>query len=266
MSKTLSAKNTKPRQGTVLEVLFSPAEFERLEGRDLSQTTCVVFDILRATSSMVTALANGAEAIIPVQEIAEALALRRDQPDLLLAGERDGVRILSHLTGSISFDLGNSPREFAREKIGGRTVVMTTTNGTRALRACSRAKKLLLGSFLNLSATAEVLQREAPGELLLVCSGTFEEAAYEDVLGAGALCDLLRPSYSAGDLSDSAQIALRLFLPEATELYAAVAGSRNGRRLLARKDLCEDVPFCLQRDRFDLVAELGKDGAIRCKR
>jgi phosphosulfolactate phosphohydrolase-like enzyme len=106
----------------------------------------------------------------------------------------------------------------------------------------------------------------APERLLLVCSGTFEEAAYEDVLGAGALCDLLWPSYGAGVMSDSAQIARRLFLLEATDLSTAVARSRNGRRLLVHQELREDVPFCLQRDLFNLVAELGKDGAVRCKR
>src|SRR5262245_5539783 len=100
-----------------LEVILSPAEFALLQQRDLSQAVCVVFDVLRATTSMITALANGAEAIIPVAEIAEALALRQKNPKLLLAGERDGVRIRAELTGSLDFDLGNSPREFTAEKV-----------------------------------------------------------------------------------------------------------------------------------------------------
>src|SRR2546422_11748827 len=95
-----------------LEVLFAPAEFAALHQRDLSETACVVFDVLRATSTMVTALANGAAAIIPVAGIPEALAIRQRQPEVLLAGERDGLRIQADLTGSIAFDLGNSPREF----------------------------------------------------------------------------------------------------------------------------------------------------------
>src|SRR6478735_9120305 len=96
---------------TWIDVLFAPAEFAALGGRDLSGTVCVVFDVLRATSSMVTALANGASAIVPVSEISEALAARRDRPDLLLAGERGGVRIPANLTGGIPFNLGNSPLE-----------------------------------------------------------------------------------------------------------------------------------------------------------
>src|SRR5215211_2708797 len=141
-----------------LEVILTPAEFGPLRQRDLSQTVCVVFDILRATTSMITALANGADSIIPVEQISEALELRRQRPELLLAGERDGVRIRSNLTGGIDFDLGNSPREFTSERVQGRSIVMTTTNGTRALRACAAAQVVLIGSFLNLRAITNWLR------------------------------------------------------------------------------------------------------------
>src|SRR5262249_18700665 len=161
----------------MLEVLFTPAEFAALAERDLSQTVCVVFDILRATSSMITALANGALAIVPVLEISDALALRERQHDSLLAGERNGLRIGRELTGSIEFDLGNSPREFTRENVHGKTIVMTTTNGTRALRACAGASKTFVGSFLNLKSLGASLQAIRPTTLLVVCSGTQEEAS-----------------------------------------------------------------------------------------
>src|ERR1043165_3076032 len=120
-----------PTERTI-EVLFTPAEFETLRTRDLSETTCVVFDVLRATSSMVTALANGAEAIMPVEEISEALAIKADDPSVLLAGERHGVRIEGTLSGGVRFDFGNSPREFTADKVRGKRIVTTTTNGTRA--------------------------------------------------------------------------------------------------------------------------------------
>ncbi len=252
-----------PIKEKTLEVSFTPADFASWEGRDLSETVCVVFDVLRATSSMITALANGARVIFPVAEISDALDMRRQHPDILLAGERDGVRILSKLTGAISFDLGNSPREFTAEAVRGRAIAMTTTNGTRALRACERAWSILIGSFLNLGAIAHLLQRESPRHLLLVCSGTFEQVAYEDVLAAGALCDLLWNSYSDATIADSAEMALRLFRLEQTDLSKAIASSRNGKRLLANRDLSADVPFCLQRDRFNLLAELSGDGGIR---
>ena len=250
---------------TTIEVLFAPAEYALLDRRDLRQTVCVVFDVLRATSTMVTALGNGATAIVPIAEIAEALSIRQRQPEVLLAGERDGLRIEGHLTGGIAFDLGNSPREFTAARVGGRTIATTTTNGTRALQACAPAATVLLGSFLNLRATAELIEQQGTLHLLLVCSGTLDQAAYEDVLGAGALCDLLWPKYCGGMVADSAQIARRLFLLEQKDLLAAVSQSRNGRRLMAHPDLSEDVSFCTQRDVFRLVAELGKDGLVRIR-
>ena len=239
---------------TTLEVLFAPAEYALMNQRDLRETVCVVFDVLRATSTMVTALGNGATAIVPVAEIADALALRKRQPGLLLAGERDGLRIEGHLTGGVPFDLGNSPREFTAARVGGRTIVMTTTNGTRALRACAPAAAVLLGSFLNLRATMEFIEQQSAHHLLLVCSGTLDQASYEDVLGAGALCDLLWPKYGSGAVTDSGQIARRLFHLEQSHLLDAVKQSRNGRRLTSHSELREDVPFCLQRDLFRLAA------------
>ncbi len=248
---------------THLEVLFTPADFTALAQRDLRDSVCVVFDVLRATSSMLTALGNGAAGVIPVGEISEALALRRQRPDVLLAGERDGLRIRRELTGSIDFDLGNSPREFTRAAVAGRTIVMTTTNGTRALRACAGARAVLIASFLNLPALTRWIAAERPHSLLLVCSGTHEEASYEDTLGAGALCDRIWPQYSPGRVADSAAIARHVFQLAAPDLLAAMAHARNGRRLLALPDLRGDVPLCLEIGAHDLLAELNGDGVVR---
>ena len=249
-----------------LEVLFTPADFAALKQRDLSQTVCVVFDVLRATSSMVTALNQGAAAILPVEEIPEALAAKAKEPGILLAGERDGVRIRADLAGGVDFDLGNSPREFTREAVCGKTIAMSTTNGTRALRACAGARQVFVASFLNLGATAERLLKAPPSSLLLVCSGTFEQAAYEDVLGAGALCDRVWPDYQDGRIADSAIIARQIYRLESGDLLAAMGRARNGRRLLSRPDLSDDVAFCAQRDAFAIVAELGADGRVRLAR
>ncbi len=248
---------------TSLEVLFTPAEVAALARRDLSRTFCVVFDVLRATTTMVTALANGAAAILPVEEIGDAMAARQRWPEALLAGEREGVRIDAELTGSRAFDLGNSPREFTRDRVAGRIIIMTTTNGTRALRGCVAAQTVLAGSFLNLEATAQYIERLNPPGLLLVCSGTLDQASYEDVLGAGALCERLWATYSGGRVADSAHIARRLYLAECADLMAAMTQSRNGRRLLAHPDLRDDVPFCLQRDTLALVARQDAEGLVR---
>jgi len=246
-----------------LEVLFTPADFAALKSRKLDDTLCVVFDIFRATSSMVTALANGAEAIIPVGEIPEALAIKRQSPAVLLAGERDGVRINALLTGGTNFDLGNSPREFTKEKIAGKTIVMTTTNGTRALCSCTRANAVLIGSFLNLQATADFILQAAPENLLLICSGTYDQAAYEDALGAGALCELLRNHLGQTQVSDSAKMAAELYSIAKKDLLTAASSSRNGMRLGALPELREDVPFCMQRDIFNFAAMLNQDGKVK---
>jgi len=246
-----------------LEVLFTPADFAALSQRDLSKTVCVVFDVLRATSTMITALGNGAAGLLPVLEIKEALAAGATHPGALLAGERDGLRISAGLSGGVEFDLGNSPREFTPAVVKGRSIIITTTNGTRALRACVGARLTLAASFLNLGATADAVRQAAPAELVLVCSGTLEQAAYEDVLGAGALAQLLWDRCRKHQIADSAQIARRIFLDYADNPVNSLAQSRNAQRLLSRPELADDVPFCFQRNAIPLVARLGPDGWVR---
>jgi 2-phosphosulfolactate phosphatase len=245
-----------------LHVILTPAELPALAGRDLRGTACVVFDILRATSTFVTALHHGATAIVPVSEIAEAVARRKKQPDVLLAGERNGVRISAALTGEMDFDLGNSPREFTPEKVHGKTIVSTTTNGTRALRACAQAKTVLAASFLNLAATADFLRGQQ--EIILVCSGTGTGTALEDVLAAGALVEkFMNGNAPRPALSDAAEIARQTFARMETDLAPAIGSSQNGRRLRAIPGLCADVAFCAQRDVFNLVAAMDAEGRLR---
>ena len=241
-----------------IETILTPAELPALARRDLRRATCVVFDILRATSTFVTALQNGAQAVIPVGEISVAVARRQQQPGVLLAGERDGVRIMAAQSGGVDFDLGNSPREFSPENVRDKIIVSTTTNGTRALRACAGAKATIAGSFLNLAATAKFLNLSPPEELLLVCAGTGQELALEDVLAAGALAELVR-----GDFTDSTQMAARTFHSAKADRPATLAGSQNGRRLLAIPGLRADVAFCAQLDVIKLVAVMDRSGAIQ---
>lgn len=251
---------------TRIEVLFSPAEFEALPRRDLSETICVVFDVLRATSSIVTALAHGAKGVMPVATIEEAVREKEKDPGILLAGERDGFRITSKLTGSVDFDFGNSPREFATApptRLHGKSIVMTTTNGTRALKACIGAREIVVGSFLNLSQVAEYLRTREVNDLLLVCSGTNEEASYEDLLGAGALASALWEHFCDGHVADSAQIAKNTFVAARHDLLAAMEFARNGRRLLAIPELRDDVPFCFQRDASPLIATMNRSFMIQ---
>jgi len=245
-----------------IETILTPVGLPALAQRDLRATACVVFDVLRATSTFVTALQNGAKEIIPVSEISEALQIKKTRPDVLLAGERKGVKIRAD---GIDFDLGNSPREFVPEKIRGKTIVSTTTNGTRALRACAGAKSVLASSFLNLSATAEFLRQKKFQSILLVCAGTGENPADEDIIAAGALVDALLPGKDTHSNRTSHSIAARAAYFEAVKIGLArkISLSENARHLLAIPELRDDVAFCLQRDIFPLVAKLENGGLVR---
>jgi 2-phosphosulfolactate phosphatase len=276
-----------------VRVLFTPADFAALTQADLAGATCVVFDVLRATSTMVTALANGAAAVYPVADLAAALAFRERMPDALLGGERNGVRIRAAQTGGVDFDLGNSPRECQPGRVKGKTIITTTTNGTRALQACAGADAVLAGAFLNLTATSRWLISHPPRRLILVCAGTGEETAWEDALAAGALWNALAgaesecesgvprlrgaldllpeggtPSKDARmvlpwDPADSAHFARQLYLQSAADLLASMRHSRNGRRLLSMPELADDVAFSLQRDSHPVVAVMDRQGALR---
>jgi 2-phosphosulfolactate phosphatase len=211
----------------------------------------------------VTALHHGAKAIIPVSEIAEALEIQRSEvrgqrsEAILLGGERDGVRISAD---GVDFDLGNSPREYTPEKVRGKTIVSTTTNGTRALRACVNAKEVLAGSFLNLAATVARVKKLSPENLILVGSGTGEAEAFEDTLAVGALIASLEPDRLG--LSPDAVRAVNIWREHEADLAGAMRFSSNGQRLLAMPDLAADVAFCLRRDVYDLAAVMGRDGAV----
>ena len=244
-----------------LDVLLSPEEFEALPGRDLSTTGCVVFDVLRATSTMTVALANGATGILPCGTIDEAVSARASKPELLLAGERDGLRIRASVSGGVDFNLGNSPREMTTEAVSGRQLAMTTTNGTRALKACKGARRVWIGSFLNLTALGQAIRTTELEQLLLVCAGTGDDPALEDELGAGALCDSLWDDLSRA-ASETARHTREQYRENRNQLLESAGQTANGSRLLSIADLAADVPFCFQRDTFSVVGELGTDGWI----
>lgn len=221
-----------------IDVALNPAEIARLPERDLSRTTCVVFDVLRATSSIITGLAHGVPEIHPVRTVEEALALKARMPGAVLGGERHGDRIEG-------FAVGNAPHEYL--DLAGRPVITTTTNGTVALRACEGAARVLVAALLNLAAVGDELRRANPEEVLLVCAGTFEEFALEDALAAG----LLVAELTGADLSDAALAVAGLAWSYA-EPVAALRASKNGRVLEARGRGAE-VNWCAQRSVFKVV-------------
>ncbi len=226
-----------------IDAALSPADIARLPRRDLSTTTCVVFDILRATSSMITALAHGVAEIHPVRTLEEAFALKSTIPGALLGGERGGEK-------PAGFDFGNSPFEY-RESPGA-TILWTTTNGTLALRACEHAQRVLVGALLNLDAL--VAQLRAAERILLICAGTQDELALEDVCAAGHVAAFLPEAV----LSDAARTALAVAraYPEPIE---ALRLSRNG-QALTDKWKGKEVEWCAQRSMYKMVGFM--DGSV----
>lgn len=232
----------------IINAVLTPAEIDLLPQQDLSATVAVVFDVLRATSSILTGLAHGAEEIRPVVSIEEAQESRVQWPDAILGGERFGDRIEG-------FDLGNSPLEYRRP--GLRQIVTTTTNGTVALRACAAAREVWVGALLNMQALEDRLRQVAPEQVTLVCAGTFRELALEDVLAAG----MLAAAFPGATLTDAAQVAIALYLQHKDNLCAALELAKNG-RVLHANGRGEDLAWCGQVSRFPIVGIL-RDGIIR---
>lgn len=229
-----------------IDVALNPAEIAVLTQRDLSATTCVVFDVLRATSTMITALAHGAEEIYPVCTIDEAMSLKAQWPHALLGGERHGEAIAG-------FDLGNSPLEY-RDNVRGRTIITTTTNGTVALRACDRAQRVLIGALLNLDSVARELCCAQTANVLLVCAGTFDSFALEDAIGAGSLVRELSGRRAVTALTDSAKAALAIAAGDG----GALLQTAKNARVLLDKGRAEEVEWCSCRSRYNIVGFMQK--------
>jgi 2-phosphosulfolactate phosphatase len=231
----------------------------------------VVVDALRATTVMVYALAAGCEAVVPCVEIDEAKATAASLPasSALLAGERQGLPIPG-------FDLGNSPGEFTREVCDGKTVVMTTTNGTRAVLASLEAERVYIASFANLRATSEeiavqFLKKDHGHSVHIICSGTEGHISLEDSLLAGALMsrisvlsDVMVASEPAARFgNDEALMALyqwsdverRLASRPLSSVLTMGRGGQNVQRIGRDADIEDSVGI----DRFNLVAELCRD-------
>lgn len=227
-----------------IDVVFYPW---CLTGKKLAGTICIVLDIFRATTSMLTAFSHGCRAIVPVVSCEEARAVvgMPKKPDFLLAGERKGLRI-------DGFDLGNSPQEFTVERVKNKTVVMTTTNGTLAVKAVESADTVLIGGFLN----AHAVCARAAGygkDIQIVCAGTDGRFSLEDALCAGLLADIFRRSGKAV-LTDAANAA-QLMYAGAAETLAETAEKGSHGKYLCAKGFAGDVSVALCIDAMELVPE-----------
>ena len=236
-----------------IDIHFSPFP---LSPHLLSDRTVVVIDILRATSVMVHAMSQGAQEIIPARTVEEAFQVAKTLPQntMLLGGERESKKIEG-------FDLGNSPREYMAEKVRGKRLILTTTNGTRAFHSVSSAAEILVGSFLNVGATG---QRCLEGErdLLLFPSGDEGSFSLEDTVCGGMLIDwIIRKGGKLVVLTDASHSAHILYQRFQNNIVEVFYLSHHGRDLVDR-GFEEDLAYCARVDMTNIVP-VYKDGVIR---
>lgn len=233
-----------------IDTYFTTAE---VDPQALATSVVVVIDVIRATTTMTEALANGARAIYPTASTEDAVRLAQSfgREDTLLCGERKGVKIEG-------FDLGNSPREFTAEAVRGKRLVMSTTNGTRALVAGAEGERLLVCAFTNLGAVAGALA--GCGAVAILCAGKEDEFSIEDALCAGALISRIRDAADEPPrMNDASRAAM--VLAESLQPDRAVLADTAAAGVLSEIGLADDLEICADVDRHGIVPEM-KDQAI----
>jgi 2-phosphosulfolactate phosphatase len=204
MRRCIDVRNIAMRD---LNICFSPSQWRALPPEQLRSSACAVIDVIRATSTIVSALAHGASGVQPVASVDDAFSLKARDPEAILAGERGGQALPG-------FDLGNSPEDFTTERVQGRRVILTTTNGTQALAACHGARAVVTASLLNLDAVASRLREMGPPWIIL-CAGCDGEFGVDDAIVAGALAEAL----------DRENALISLYHSVRKELAATLLGS-----------------------------------------
>jgi len=233
-----------------VRVLASPEGLGELDIRD---HLVVVVDVLRACTAIAHALDAGARGVIPVETVEEAteLAARLGRGSAVLAGERGSLRI-------DGFDLGNSPGEFVPARVAQKTVVLTTSNGTRTFARAAKAKQCVAGAIVNRGAV--IRRARAFERTVIVCAGDSGGFSYEDFLGAGLLVDaMVRDASAPVHLHDGARAA-REVAAGIADLHQALRGTDHGRELEAL-GFGEDLALAAALDRFDRVPAL-RDGSL----
>lgn len=214
-----------------IEVCFSPYLFN-LHKEEYQ--IIVVIDVLRATSAICAAFENGVKSVIPVETIEEAKAYQ--DKGYLVGAERNGEIVEG-------FDFGNSPYSYMTEEIKGKEVVLSTTNGTRAIELAKEADTVVIGSLLNLDALCEWLEKQDK-HILCLCSGWQNKFNLEDTICAGAITEYLINTGKFKSDEDSSIAAKYLYI-SAKDNYLGYLKSSSHRRRLKNLNLNEDIKYCL---------------------
>lgn len=220
---------------------------------DVTNSIVVIIDVLRATSTIATALYNGAKAVVPVDSVAECIRLGK-QIEAITAGERDG-----QIAEGLSY--GNSPFEYPKEFIKKKTLVLTTTNGTKLLHMAlgKSAKEIITGSFPNLSAVCEHLLKQKKN-VILACAAWKDKINIEDSLFAGAVIEKIQDSFKIN--CDASQIALSLYSDAKGDLYEYMKQHHASHYYrLTGFGLEKDIRYCLTADSAP-VLPLYKEGKL----
>lgn len=214
--------------------------------QDFEGKTVVVIDVLRATSTMITALMHGAGEIIPVVEIEEALEQKKNFPpsELLLCGERSAGIIPG-------FDLGNSPFDYTSERVAGKTLIMSTTNGTKAINLANKAEELVLASFINSLSLVKYLRKKE--DIILFCSGTHGQFSLDDALCAGFIASETQKS-TAVEACDLTSLLI-LNWQQVQHQYSTLIKNCVHGKLLIRKGFEQDIDYCLTTGVTDLIPQ-----------
>ena len=225
-----------------IEVCFSPALFSEYRN---PEAIVVITDILRATSAIVTAFENGVERIIPVGTLEEAKAYK--DKGFMVAAERDGiVRDFA--------DFGNSPYNFTPERVAGKQIVYSTTNGTQAIHMASECFQVLIGAYLNFTALAEWVNTQ-DRDLIILCAGWKNKFNLEDSLYAGALSENLLSTGNYHTICDSAKASIDLWQKASGDLMGYIEKTAQRERL--RKNKLDDViEYCHSFDTSNMIPAL----------
>lgn len=223
-----------------------------LTQNDVSGRPVLVIDVLRATTTIVTALGHGAKAILPTNGADDALRLANnlERDDLLLAGEKGYQRI-------DGFECGNSPLEMTPEKVNGMTIVLTTTDGTPALLATDPGEPVFVGAAVNFSAAAESARAafEKTGELIILCAGRERRFALEDAYVAGRFAREILPSRSRSVELNDAAIAAQQLVRRYGEKWKTALNASSAARALKELGMAGDVAAATEIDKFDIVPQ-----------
>jgi 2-phosphosulfolactate phosphatase len=213
---------------------------------DISSSIVVIIDVLRATSTIATALYNGAKEIIPVDSVAECIKLGK-QMEVITAGERDG-----QIAEGLQY--GNTPFQYTPEFIKGKTLVLTTTNGTRLLHMAlaANAKGIITGSFCNISAVCDYLSKENKN-IILACAAWKNRVNIEDTLFAGAVINRIKNNFQVN--CDASQIAETVYLAAKDDLFGFMKqkNASHYHRLMGF-GLEEDIRYCLTNDNANVLS------------